>query len=568
MSHRFVPASLASVLLASSIGAACPTLAATLAIDPAKQQRIDALFKEIDKPGSPGCALGVMSDGALAYSRGYGYAVLDPATPIDSAKLFEIASVSKQFTAAAIVLLAQQGKLKFTDDVRKYVPELPRYGAPITINHLLWHTSGLRDYVQLNYLAGHSYSEVVTQQQVLDLIARQRRLDFSPGTRYRYSNSGYFLLGLIVERVAGKSLEAFQRETIFDPLDMPNATLRDKHDKPIPNSALGYAPDGTGGYTIYMTNWEQVGATAVQLSIEEAQKWDENFFVPRVGGPRFVQEMLRPGKLDNGKALIYARGLQVDSYRGLRRVRHGGDGYGYHANLVRFPDQHTTVGLMCNAEGIDQYTLSRQVIDIVLEDAFTQPPQEPGQPGNSLPPEQFAGHYFDRVLEEVMDVTVENGAPILKLLYLSLPLVATGPTTFSIQGLPNALVEFKGAETGQAQSVKIVLEQEDVDDQPRVGTRFTPAPSAPPAPFAGTFHSPELGVDWQLGVESGQLTLENTPALSALPIAGPLMPVTEADTFYGRAGFFRFTRDASGRVNGFNLSLNGQLGYRFDRKSR
>jgi CubicO group peptidase (beta-lactamase class C family) len=507
-----------------------------------------------------------LKDGALAYARGYGYAVLDPAIPIDSSKLFEIASVSKHFTAAAIVLLAQQGKLKFTDDVRQYVPELPSYGTPITIDHLLWHTSGLRDYVFLNYLAGHVYSTVTTQQQVLDLIVRQRKLDFPTGTRYRYSNTGYFLLGLIAERVSGKSLNDFTRETVFTPLGMPNATLRDRHDKPIPNQALGYAPDGAGGYTLFMSNWEQVGPTGVQISIDELQQWDENFYEPRVGGPQFVDEMLHRGKLDNGKPLIYARGLQVDRYRGLRRVRHGGDSYGYHANLVRFPDQHTTIALLCNSEGIDQYTLSRKVIDIVLEDAFTQPPDEDGSSGGPLPAERFAGHYFASSLKEVVDVTVENGEPVLKLLYLSLPLVAKGPTTFSLQGFANSVVEFKVPEGGQAQSVNIVVEKEDVDDTPIVGKRFTPVIAASLESYAGSFQSPELGVSWKLSLDNGRLTLENTPALAALPVAGPLSGGTEPDSFYSTAGFLQFTRDASGQVNGFNLSINGQLDYRFDRE--
>ena len=563
MRHQSILVSFTSLLI-TGLCAAQPTFSEPITIDPPKQQRIDALFKDLDRPNSPGCALGVMNDGALAYARGYGYAVLDSAVPIDSSKLFELASVSKHFTAAAIVLLAQQGKLSFTDDVRKYLPELPSYGTPITVNHLLWHTSGLRDYVYMNFLAGHVYSDVSTQQQVLDLIVKQRKLDFPTGTRYRYSNTGYFLLGLIVERVSGKSLNDFSRETLFTPLGMPNATLRDKHDKPIPNQALGYAPDGTGGYAIFMSNWEQVGPTGVQMSIDELQRWDENFYEPRVGGPKFVEEMLHRGRLDNGRPLIYARGLHVDRYRGLRRVRHGGDSFGYHANLVRFPDQHTTIALTCNAEGIDQYTLSRKVIDIVLEDAFTQPPDEDAPSGDPLPAQQLTGHYFDRSQKEVVDVTLENGGLVLKFLYLSLPLVAKGPTTFSLEGFPNSRVEFNVPEGGQAQSVKIVFEKEDVDDTPVVGTRFTPVVNSSPESYAGSFQSPELGVSWKLSVESGQLTLENTPALVALPVAGPLSGGTEPDSFYSSAGFLQFTRDASGQVNGFNLSINGQIDYRFD----
>jgi hypothetical protein len=417
-----------------------------------------------------------------------------------------------------------------------------------------------------NYLAGHHYADVNTKQQVLDLIVRQKKLDFPTGTSYKYSNTGYFLLGLIVERVSGQSLDTFHRENIFSPLGMPNSTLRDKHDKVIPNQALGYAPDGTGSWKVDMSNWEQVGATGVQSSVDELQRWDENFYDPRVGGPAFVKEMLRTGKLDTGRPLIYARGLQVDTYRGLRRVRHGGDGFGYHTNLVRFPDQHTSIALLCNFEGVDQYSLSRKVIDIVLEDAFTKPPEEVPT-GTALPAERFAGHYFGAERKDAFDFVAENGVPVLKIFFASYPLVPIGPTTFYVEGLANSRVEFKVPAEGPAESVSIVFEKEDTDDTPITGNRFTPVPAPAPEPFTGTFHSNELGVDWKLAVENGQVSLVDGATLRAIPIGGPLSSANEADAFYGKPGLLQFTRDASGQVNGFNLSLNGQLDIRFDRQS-
>jgi CubicO group peptidase (beta-lactamase class C family) len=200
-----------------------------------------------------------------------------------------------------------------------------------------------RDYITLLGLAGYDDFEPTTQALALDVIARQQSLDFPTGSRYAYSNSGYILLARVIERVTGQTLNRFLREHVFDPLDMPTAVLRDRHALPIPNLALGYAADDVGGFEVSIAAWEQVGDGALHLSMDEAQKWDENFFTGQVGGSSFASEMYRRGALDDGRALDYASGLKVDSYRGLQRVLHGGDGTGYHSQIVRFPEQHATV---------------------------------------------------------------------------------------------------------------------------------------------------------------------------------------------------------------------------------
>jgi CubicO group peptidase (beta-lactamase class C family) len=542
------------------------TFAQGITLDPAKKKRIDAVFAEYEQSKSPGCALGVMSDGELSYAWGYGLASLSPEAPIDATRLFDIASVSKQFTAASIVLLAQQGKLKLTDDVRKYIPELPGYGAPITINHLIWHTSGLRDYGVLLLLSSHDYPEVTTEAQALDIIARQQKLDFPTGTQYRYSNTGYFLLALIVKRVSGQDLNAFSRERIFNPLGMPNAVWRDRFDKPIANLARGHAPDGEGGFVEYMSNWEQIGDGALHLSIGEARKWDENFYHAQVGGPELIEEMLRRGKLNNGRQLIYARGLQVDSYRRLRRVRHGGDWVGYHSNLVRFPDQHTSVALMCNSEGIDQYELSTKVIDIVLEDVFTQPKPEDPPPTPSLPIERFVGQYYSSSHQQIFDIVVEDGVLLLKLHYIVLPLIAKGPTTFYLDDIPNSLVEFGVSGAAPAQSLTFIIDLDEPDLPPVRASRFAPVTAPVPSAFVGTYSSRELGVSWELAAVDGQLAVKDGPAFAALPLAGPLSPANQTDAYFGAAGLLRFTRDGEAQVNGFKLAFNGSIDFQFERQ--
>jgi CubicO group peptidase (beta-lactamase class C family) len=535
-----------------------------MTLDPSKRERIDAVFSDYDTSTSPGCMLGIMSGGRTIYARGYGLATLDPIAAIDSTRLFDIGSDTKQFTAAAVVLLAQQGALRLTDDVRDYVPELPTYGAPITLNHLLWHTSGLRDYITLLGLAGYDDFEPTTQALALDVIERQRSLDFPTGSRYAYSNSGYILLASVVERVTGQTLNRFLREQFFDPLDMPTAILRDRQDLPIPNRALGYAADDVGGFEVSIAAWEQVGDGALHLSMEEAQKWDENFFTGQVGGSTFASEMYRRGALDDGRALDYASGLKVDSYRGLQRVLHGGDGTGYHSQIVRFPEQHTTIALFCNDEGINQYALSSRVVDIVLEDVFTEPAAVEPAPLPPSAPERLVGHYASRLPEYVFAVTRDDDTLFLQYLFATLPLIPTGTNTFEIEGFPRARLAFLVEGEATAHAVRLTLAVDDPDTVPIDAERFTPANPTDLGQFAGSFYSPELGVRWTLAVEDESLELVEDATQIVLPITGPLSPGM-TDSFYGGPGVLTFTRAPSGQVNGFGMSYNGMRGIRFDR---
>lgn len=569
MPRRFTHALASSALaLGAGLLAQQPALAG-VTLGASQQRRIDQLFVDYDKPTSPGCALGIMSDGRFIYTRGYGMATLDPPVAIDSTKMFDVASNAKQFTAGAIVRLAQQGKLRFTDDVRKYLPELPDYGKTITINHLLYHTSGLRDHILLLTLGGRLESERVTEQQTLDFIARQRKLNFTPGSRYAYSNSGYFLLSIIVERVSGKSFNPFMREQFFNPLGMPHSVFRDRHDIVIPNAAQAHVPVDAGKYEVAVTNWDSVsGGGGLYTAIEEIQKWDENFYHGQVGGPAFIAEMQRTGSLSNGQRLIYARGLQLDRYRGLKRVRHGGDWTGYHSQILRFPEEHTSVALFCNADGIDQYTLSTSVADIVLEAEFTEPkPSEP-PPAASLPLERFVGEYFSgTTTQEVYTAHVQSGQLHLKYLTLDAPLVAIGPTTFTSPWFPGGRIEFLVQGAANAHAVRVKFVGDEPDQAPIRAERFMPVTPSDQNEFAGTFYSPELDVTWTLAVPTGDTRLSLLPDANeiVLPLDGPLSPAM-ADAFHGKAGFLRFTRNAAGQVNGFNLSFNGPIDMRFDKR--
>jgi CubicO group peptidase (beta-lactamase class C family) len=339
-----------------------------------KNAAVDEVFADVAKPGSPGCAVAVARGGKIIFEKGYGLANIEQNVSITPQTVFDIGSTSKQFAAASILLLEKQGKLSVNDDVRKYVPEIPNYGHKITILHLLNHTSGLRDYLTLFELAGINTDSVTTDEDALAAIANQKALNFEPGSDWLYSNSGFFLLSVIVKRVSGKTLAEFAAENIFTPLEMKSTVYRPDHTLIVPNRALAYEPnEKEGGYSIDVSYFEQTGDGAVHTSVEDLLKWDENFYSGKVGGKEFLAELQQPGKLNNGKTLDYAKGLFAGNYRGLRFVDHGGSWGGYRAQLLRFPEQHFSVACLCNVGNADPDKRAQRVADIYLADAMKAP---------------------------------------------------------------------------------------------------------------------------------------------------------------------------------------------------
>jgi CubicO group peptidase (beta-lactamase class C family) len=328
---------------------------------------VDEVFSDLTKPGSPGCALAVYRDGRIIYAKGYGLANIEENAAITPQSVFDIGSTSKQFTAASILLLEKQGKLSVNDDVRKFIPELPNYEQKVTILQLLNHTSGLRDYLTLFELAGINIDSVTTDADALTLITRQKTLNFAAGSDWLYSNTGFFLLSVIVQRASGKTLREFATDNIFAPLEMTHTQYRDNHTALIANRALAYdEQEGKSGYKLNVSYFEQTGDGAVHTSVEDLQKWDENFYSPRVGGKEFLAEMQELGKLNNGKVLDYAKGLRLADYRGLHTVSHGGSWGGYRAELLRFLDQHFSVACLCNVGNAGPSRRAHQVADIYL----------------------------------------------------------------------------------------------------------------------------------------------------------------------------------------------------------
>jgi CubicO group peptidase (beta-lactamase class C family) len=547
--------------------------ASTDGLSVTQRQQIDALFSQYTEPARPGCAVGVIRDGHVVHAKGYGSADVERGVPITSSTVFDIGSTSKQFAATAVILLELDGKLSLSDDVRKYVPELPDYGRTITIDHLLRHISGLRDYTALLSLSGVDVEEVGTDEQALAVIARQQALNFPTGSRYEYSNSGFFLLSVIVKRVSGKPLGDFARERIFQPLAMNGARFRDKHAEVISNRALGYAldgeaPEGTVRFKNALSNWEQTGDGALHVSIEDLFKWDQNFYQPRVGGRALIERLTQPGQLDNGEKITYARGLFVDEYRGVRRVHHAGNWVGYNAMLARFPEQHTSVAILCNFEGGEASELSEKVADVVLADVLKAPAAEAarkaaaGKKAKPVPHERLLGSYFAAKTETLLEVIEQKGALILKIGATPLPLVATGPASFEVQGYP---VKVDFALTGKQSESELQLRIGD--DDAMTAARFVPVvPDADQLQgYIGTFYSPELDVTWPLVIDQGKLAIrdEHRRFETKIQTLAPAMK----DVFSGEPGLLRFARDESGRITGFALSASRMRGIRFERRA-
>src|SRR5262245_26300385 len=330
--------------------------------------RVDELFAQWDKPDSPGCALGVIRDGKLIYKRGYGMANLDYNIPLNSDSVFYIASTSKQFTAASILLLVRSGKISLDDDVRKYIPELPKYDGTITINHLAHHTSGLRDYLELMGLAGKSMEDQFGNDDALEIIARQKALNYKPGEQFLYSNSNYVVMAEIAKRVSGKSLRDFAEENFFKPLGMNSSHFNDDRAMVVKNRVVSYAPTGQGRFRQFIKNINAVGDGNLLTSVEDLARWDQNFYDHKVGGAGFTEAMLVKGRLNNGEEIPYAFGLGNEEYRGLKAVAHGGGFYGFRTEMLRFPAQRFTVICLCNVGTANPGNLARKVADIYLAD--------------------------------------------------------------------------------------------------------------------------------------------------------------------------------------------------------
>lgn len=346
--------------------------------------KVDAVFSRWTL-STPGCSVGASIQGKVVVNKAYGLADMEHDVPNTADTIFEAGSVSKQFTAAAMLMLAREGKLSFDDPVRKYIPELPDYGVPLTIRHMLNHMSGLRDWGNVAGIAGWPRtSRVYTHAHVLDIVSRQKSLNFTPGAQYSYSNTGYNLSAIIVGRVSGMPFAEFTKRRIFDPLGMTHTSWRDDFTRIVKNRAIAYEQQAQGFHQ--EMPFENVhGNGGLLTTVGDLLKWNDNFVTPKVGDASFVAEQQKVGFFNDGKPGTYALGLVVAKYRGQNEVGHSGSTAAYRAHLVRYPDQGVSVAVLCNASSGQATAYAHAVADVLMPGVFgpapaPTPPQPPAQP--------------------------------------------------------------------------------------------------------------------------------------------------------------------------------------------
>lgn len=389
---------------------------------------VDAMFAHWDVPGSPGCAVAVSQDGTLVYSRGYGYANLDYDIPITPQTVFDVASVTKQFVAASLSVMALEGELSFDDNVRKWLPELPEYETPVTLWHMVYHTSGLRDYLNLFPLAGRGEYYPISHDQILEMTSRQRALIFPSGDRYRYSNTAYMLLAMVVERISGKSLGEYVQERFFEPLGMKGSLMYDDYERIIPRRAIGYDRDDDGQVRmVHNFNFDVPGDGQMYTTVEDLLRWDN--YLHGEEKPAYYSIIMLEGTLNNGVRTKRAKGLFLDEYRGLRTVHHTGSSWGFQTVVKRFVDSGLAIAIACNDNNSSPRSMAWQIADHYLADqlASEHDDEEPaGDPQVAdMSPEaptltsdqlaEFAGSFFSPELDATYRFLVEDEGLVVRI---------------------------------------------------------------------------------------------------------------------------------------------------------
>lgn len=426
---------------------------------PVTDAAVDAVFARWTQD-TPGCAVGVSKDGRAIVQKSYGMADLEQGVPNRPDTIFEAGSVSKQFTAAAVLLLARDGKLSLDDPARKYVPELPDYGAPLTIRHMLHHTSGLRDWGEIASIAGWPRtSRVHTHAHVLDILSRQKALNFPSGTQYSYSNSGYNLAAIIVSRVSGKSFADFSRERIFEPLGMTRTSWRDDHTRIVKGRAIAYSTT-SGGFRISMPFENVHGNGGLLTTVGDLLKWNENFVTPKVGDAALLKLQQEPGRFNDGKPHTYAMGLTVGPYRNLPQVSHSGSTAGYRAHLTWFPEQRLSVAVLCNVSSGAATQYAMTVAEMYLGaslgpvTARPRPGAEASRPDLELGPlDAYVGRYYSEEAEAMYEIAFGNDALVVKRRPDTLiRLRQTGTNTFAFGA---GSIEFIRGAGGQVNELRL-----------------------------------------------------------------------------------------------------------------
>jgi CubicO group peptidase (beta-lactamase class C family) len=531
--------------------------------------KVDALFAEWNRADSPGCSAGVGREGAVVYEHGYGTANLELGVRITPESVFPAASISKQFTAMSILLLVQRGQVRLDDEVRKYVTELPNYGSPITIRHLLNHTSGLRDGFNLDGWSAPRPDGSDPNDAILRVVVRQRGLNFAPGSQFQYNNGAYNLLGSIVKRVSGQSLRAFADSHIFKPLGMTQTHFHDDPAMIVPGRVSNYWRDSRG-WQVGSEVPGIIGNAGLYTTASDLLRWSHNFDDIRVGDAALLAAAQTPAVLTSGEKSLYGFGVSIGEYRGLRAITHGGGDRGISTYLLRLPDAKLAVAVLCNSDSIPAQMLAERVAELYLSDRM----QAPAAGGKPTPVAEvklserelarYAGWYRDPSHGGVLRLFMRDGRLTISDVEgddIPFELTPAGGGRFFIllSGVPMNRLEFLSEPDGSARELHMF--PAGIESTPQVFHR-TRAVASPKdlSTFAGSYQSEELDVTY--------LVVANGAGLMMRPPGRPEMALEllEPDQFIGSiAGLVKFSRDSRGQITGFTMSRRLARGVQFDR---
>lgn len=497
---------------------------------------------------APGCAVGVSLNGESVFEKAFGMAEMEHGIPNTAQTIFESGSVAKQFTAAALVLLEQDGKLKIDDDVRKYIPELPQYDKPITIRHLLTHTAGLRDWGSVMSLTGAGRGDrVITQAIALDVVYRQKHLDFTPGAEYSYSNSGYQLAAEIVERVSKQKFGDFVGERIFKPLGMTKSSWRDDFTRLVPGRAQGYSKAGpTAPWSLNMPIMNVIGNGGMLTTVGDWLKWNAALDAKTFGEP-FVKALETQAILNDGRKISYALGLDIETAKdGNRDITHGGSTAGYQTFLARFPDKKLSVAVLCNGSSADPGGMAYGV----FEEIFGLP-TPPAKIETTVVSEdqlkKYAGVWKNDVTRNVNRIALDKGE--LKINGTALKPIADGSFMLGERKL-----RFKDGS-------QITAEIANTDGSV---TRLTMVTEWKPTAeemkeISGDWHSEEAQSTFSIALEGDKAFIVIRPVAKL-----PLMPIYKAH--FSTQGYVVWvTRDTAGKVKDLHVSGSRMRDMKFER---
>lgn len=473
-------------------------------------KKIDSLFTKWNNNYSPGCTIGIVKNDSLIYSKGYGLANLEYGVPNKPATIFHMASISKQFTAWAVLLLAKQGKLSLQDDVRKYLPWFPDLKKKISIQHLLNHTSGIRDQWQLLAISGTRLDDVITQEQIVKILSKQQALNFNPGDKYSYSNSGFTMLAEIVKSVTGKTLRQFTDSAIFKPLDMNDTHFHDDYTAIEKNRSYSYDRRDSAHFTNSILSYSNAGATSLFTNIPDMSKWVMHFYDGQPGQQQLTALLTEKHKLNNGKELTYANGIVADNYRGWRQYSHGGADAGYRTYLTVFPDLKMGFMVFSNLGDVDAGGLAYGMVNLFVKDTTNQKAAVKSPVTDSAAGvlqdekkwQRFTGAYIgDDGLPFSFDI--KNRLLYYHIYGQSNFLVKDAKDSFAIYNDPN--IKFVFGTKGKDTTCDITL-----PDQSFHLTKYTPGATQTGLQlkqYTGRYYCPELDCTYSIILKDRQLLL-------------------------------------------------------------